>query len=569
MEKKYELLKDDWKEVDGQRVYRIRALKDFMFDPNDPDHISPAVRKGSLGGYIQQESNLSHEGDCWVGAPLLNDNTIVYGGSRVEGDGMVSGNILVKNSRITGFVYGNDSIIENSQVLDNSWLHNFNNGRFIGSHISGNAEISYGGQIENSVVAGNAKIEGGLGVKIRSSRINGSAMIFGEMANRALVLENTFVENCAVIRDGATVINSTVSDYAIIAGQPEIRDSYIAGKAGVSGKAKLDNAVVVGEALVYEEACISHSKIQDKAQVLGKATVEQSIVVDGARVSGEAVVRNYKVEGVAFSGKSDKGISDAEQLSMNVQPVLKNKAKETDYKNPVLERSEKKYELVMGEATTTLFDKKHYRIRALRDIPSQGVTAGQIGGYVESEKNLSHEGECWIAHNALASGDARVEGNAVVCGRATVMDNAVIKDNSMVSGFSVVAGDAVVGENAFVTSCAVVKDESKVLGHAVIKGNACVLGKSLIGESTIMDEAVVKDSRVWGGAEVSGHAVVTNRAVIDNGAKITGNDYVEGKTGIRQQNAAVKKLFQNERLEQQKKVHKKREETTKSKPRLK
>lgn len=53
------------------------------------------------------------------------------------------------------------------------------------------------------------------------------------------------------------------------------------------------------------------SKIQDKAQVLGKATVEQSVVVAGARVSGEAVVRNYKVDGVAFSGKTDKGISDA------------------------------------------------------------------------------------------------------------------------------------------------------------------------------------------------------------------------------------------------------------------
>ena len=51
MEKKYELLKDDWKEVDGQRVYRIRALKDFMFDPNDPDHISPRRRGKSTASF--------------------------------------------------------------------------------------------------------------------------------------------------------------------------------------------------------------------------------------------------------------------------------------------------------------------------------------------------------------------------------------------------------------------------------------------------------------------------------------------------------------------------------------
>ena len=50
----------------------------------------------------------------------------------------------------------------------------------------------------------------------------------------------------------------------------------------------------------------------------------------------------------------------------------------------------KKYELVKSSKIvyggTTL-----YRIKALIDIPNI-VKAGELGGYIESEKNLSHEG---------------------------------------------------------------------------------------------------------------------------------------------------------------------------------
>ena len=59
MEKKYEILEDSAKKVestiDDVTVYRIKALKDF----ND-------VKKGDLGGFIQNEMNLSQDGNCWV-----------------------------------------------------------------------------------------------------------------------------------------------------------------------------------------------------------------------------------------------------------------------------------------------------------------------------------------------------------------------------------------------------------------------------------------------------------------------------------------------------------------------
>ena len=66
------------------------------------------------------------------------------------------------------------------------------------------------------------------------------------------------------------------------------------------------------------------------------------------------------------------------------------------------------------------------RIVALRDFGS--VKAGDIGGYVESESNLSHEGNCWI------SDDARVSGNALVSDDAEVSDDAIVSGNARVSG---------------------------------------------------------------------------------------------------------------------------------------
>ena len=41
-----------------------------------------------------------------------------------------------------------------------------------------------------------------------------------------------------------------------------------------------------------------------------------------------------------------------------------------------------------------------HRIRALRDV-REDVHAGDLGGFVQSEENLSQEGQCWIATNPI------------------------------------------------------------------------------------------------------------------------------------------------------------------------
>ena len=75
-----------------------------------------------------------------------------------------------------------------------------------------------------------------------------------------------------------------------------------------------------------------------------------------------------------------------------------------------------------------------HRIKALRDF--NYVKAGDLGGWVESEDNLSQYEKCWLCDNA------RIYDNAIVC------NNARIYDNAIVYGDAIVCGNAIVCDNA-------------------------------------------------------------------------------------------------------------------------
>ena len=51
-----------------------------------------------------------------------------------------------------------------------------------------------------------------------------------------------------------------------------------------------------------------------------------------------------------------------------------------------------------------------YRIKALKSFEIQGfhVSAGDLGGWVESERNLSQIGNAWVGGDARVGGDAEI-----------------------------------------------------------------------------------------------------------------------------------------------------------------
>ena len=87
--------------------------------------------------------------------------------------------------------------------------------------------------------------------------------------------------------------------------------------------------------------------------------------------------------------------------------------------------STKKYELT-DETTKSWDGRTLHRIRALVTIASIGVSAGDLGGFIEAEINLEHCGNAWVFGDAQVFGNARVLSNARVSGNARVSRNSLM-----------------------------------------------------------------------------------------------------------------------------------------------
>jgi carbonic anhydrase/acetyltransferase-like protein (isoleucine patch superfamily) len=142
------------------------------------------------------------------------------------------------------------------------------------------------------------------------------------------------------------------------------------------------------------------------------------------------------------------------------------------------------------ELTTEKNEAGLYRIKALRDIPRHGVRAGDLGGFVASEHNLSQEGDAWIGENA------KVYGEAKVCGKAAVSDYAVVYGDAKVYNNAKVCGNAEVHGNAQVFNDAVVYGNADVYGNAEVNGDAEVGGKAEVyGPARVLGKARVNSPR--------------------------------------------------------------------------
>ena len=170
--------------------------------------------------------------------------------------------------------------------------------------------------------------------------------------------------------------------------------------------------------------------------------------------------------------------------------------------------SNKKYEFVDGDT----IEHNGITLKRIRANVAIGLTvsAGDLGGYIQSEDNLSQE-----SGNAWVYGDARVFGDAWVSGDARVFGNACVSGYARVFGDAWVSGDALVFGNAQVSGYARVSGDARVFDNALVFGNAWVSGNAW----------VFGDARVFGNARVFGDALVENDKSIFWATKVgNGND---------------------------------------------
>ena len=143
-------------------------------------------------------------------------------------------------------------------------------------------------------------------------------------------------------------------------------------------------------------------------------------------------------------------------------------------------KTDKKYKLT--DESINFCGRKLYRIEALKDFSN--VKKGDKGGFVENERNLSQENNCWIYDDAKVFDNASVFGNAIVGENACIKDNARVFENAIVSGnakiygYAKIYGIALIYENAIVCENAKVYEFAKVYSNAEIFSDATVISDS-------------------------------------------------------------------------------------------
>lgn len=144
----------------------------------------------------------------------------------------------------------------------------------------------------------------------------------------------------------------------------------------------------------------------------------------------------------------------------------------------------KKYKLTR-ETTTLSNGKVLHRIVALRSF--NGIHAGDLGGFVESEDNLSHIGNCWIFNDAMAYDNSRVGQDARLYGKAKIYESAMITGYATLYDYARAFGNSIVRGRSRLSSAA------KIYGNAYISGDFSACSDvNICGDVELFDSMVLK-----------------------------------------------------------------------------
>ena len=136
--------------LDGTVLHRIMAVREFTL--NNGHYILP----GYKGGWLEKESNLSHDGCCWVDSDAeiisdarICDNALIVDKARIYDNAFIFGNAIVRGyAKVHGYaiVHGEARICKFAEISD--MAHIYDNAIITGkslvyknSRVFGNCDI--------------------------------------------------------------------------------------------------------------------------------------------------------------------------------------------------------------------------------------------------------------------------------------------------------------------------------------------------------------------------------------------------------------------------------------------
>lgn len=412
---------------------------------------------------------------------------------------------------------------------------------------SGNCWVS-----ENAIVCDDALVRD-------NAQVMGYARVFdsADISEEAKVSLYSKVSGCAEIFGNAFVGGNIINDHAMIGGNAQVEGS-ITGAACIMDNAKVGRNVLIGE----DSVLCGNANVLSPRDIIVLPGPNDDTFTFFKDTNGEVCYTHTEEESY-YNGSLADFKSHLESLDMEDSMLLadvvekqfeeyrnmekcnadKEIVKEND-KEAVAEESLStdgpKYEItantmqVYGHAD----DKVVHQIRALKDFGD--VKAGDLGGWIESEENLSQSGNCWVSENAMVYNHAQVRdnailrGNAIACDRAQVTENAKLFDKTWIADDARISGQAELHDFAYAKDDAILSDFALACGRASVSGEAQALNHAKIdGTASIADYAVVKDNAcIEGNALVIDQATVSGNASVRGGAKIEEYAVAEGNCCI-------------------------------------
>lgn len=277
--------------VDGQKqqvkLWQVEALCDFS-----------DVKAGQTGGWVENESNLSQQGNCWI----YGSDCVVFGGSSVEDDAQIhgestlchqahiSGKSVVEHSFISGEcrIYDAARIVNGSQVIAVRGL-TADNDKLL--QIYGNATVNASRVVHQAQIFGNAVVN--------NAFIEHRAEVFGQAILEGNDENNIWVCDCARIFDNARIIAGRGDDQI-----PTIRySSQVYGNALIEGDCVLKHQVHI-----FDDATLIGGPIQldNQVQIYGQARVTGNVLIENnVQIYDKAAVDGLDGELIHIRGIKD------------------------------------------------------------------------------------------------------------------------------------------------------------------------------------------------------------------------------------------------------------------------
>lgn len=271
------------------------------------------VTAGTQGGWLDDESALSHDGTCWI----YDQNSVVFAGAQIQGNARITQACVISHS---------------AQIGDNCWID--------AANISHGARLSDSVTVQCSEVRGECRVYGNARV-LHNSTIVAAIGLTPDREQILKIFDNATVSQSRVVHQaqiyGDAIVNfafiehrAEVFDNALIEGN-DLNNVWVCDCAKVYGNAKLiagteedaiptlryssqvaENAVVEGNCVIKHHVLIGgHAwlrggpiMIDDRVVIQGRARISGDVLIEHRiNISGDAVIEALSGENIHLRGE--------------------------------------------------------------------------------------------------------------------------------------------------------------------------------------------------------------------------------------------------------------------------